>query len=188
MRARPSILPAAILLVLMLFGLDGAAVSQEDCDALRGDENILPGQLLDEGGSGWQPTALPGSKDLDEALAQLDYGDEVPVVHALDLDGDGEREYILTSAGGRLCGNAGCPHVLLAGRPLTRIGEMFGHVAILDERINGHRVVQAYARYLVEATSLDTWVFDGKAYRLVSHAIVDRCGLEQWRRRMRSGG
>lgn len=28
--------------------------------------------------------------------------------------------------------------------------------------------------------------FDGKAYRLVAHASIDSCGLEQWSRRIRN--
>ena len=68
---------------------------------------------------------------------------------------------------------------------MKRIGAFFGHLAILDERLNGYRIIQAYSRHMAAATSLDTYVFDGKAYRLVSHVVLDPCGFEQWGRRFK---
>jgi hypothetical protein len=171
-----------------LAGLLGAtpARAQGDCAALRGDEAVLPGEMIVHDSAGWKTRGLPPSPDVSRALTALDYGDELPVALGIELGGDGTRAYLLTSPGTRLCGTGGCPYVLLAGTPLRRIGEFFGHLAVLDTRINGHRVIQSYSRYRGDATSLDTYVFDGTAYRHVSHAVLDPCGLEQWRRRLRS--
>lgn len=159
--------------------------AQSDCAPLRGDEAILPGQLLDDDASAWRHRRLPSHGDVDRALIDLDYGDELPFVRTIDLNGDGRPELLLTSPVGRLCGNGGCPYLLLAADSLKKIGEFFGHLAVLDERINGYRIVQSYSRSSASASSLDTFVFAGGTYRLVSHVTVDSCGLEQWGRRMR---
>jgi len=52
--------------------------------------------------------------------------------------------------------------------------------------VNGFRIIQTSSRYRVSDSGLDTYVFDGMAYRFMSHAIVDFYGLEQWSRRMRA--
>ncbi len=166
---------------LLCFAVIGVVRAAEECDQFRGDENILPGELL---GKTWKKMELPDKGEVNAALAQLDEQD-TPHVQRIDLNGDGRPELLLTSSGGRLCGNAGCPYQLLAAQSFKRIGEFFGHLAILDERVNGYRIIQNFSRYLSSLTSLDTYVFDGKTYRLVAHAIVDQCGLEQWSRRMR---
>lgn len=95
---------------------------------------------------------------------------------------------LLTTPDGRLCGDAGCPYVLLDPITLTRIGEFFGHLTILDKRVNGYRIFHSWSRYQGSTTRLDTYVFDRGAYRLVSHALIDFCSLEQWRRLMRQAG
>ena len=163
-------------------GLAGPARADSECDELRGDERTLPGELL---GKARTYRELPSKGDVDDALARLDYLDEGPLLYSIDLNADGRAELPLTSPGGRLCGNAGCPYILLDPKSLKRIGEFFGHLAILDERINGYRIIQSFSRYRVSDSSLDTYVFNRGAYRLVAHAIVGACGLEQWLRRMR---
>jgi hypothetical protein len=168
-------------LVLLCCAVIGVARVAEACELFRGDENLLPGELL---GKTWTKTKLPDKGDVNAALAQLDEQD-IPAVRKIDLNGDGRPELLMTSSDGRLCGNAGCPYQLLAPQSFKRIGEFFGHLAILDERVNGYRIIQSFSRYLSSLTRLDTYVFDGKAYRLVAHAIVDQCGLEQWSRRLR---
>lgn len=159
--------------------------AQSDCAPLRGDEVLLPGELLDDDASAWSHRRLPSKGDVDRALTDLDYGDELPFVRAIDLNGDGRPELLLTAPAGRLCGNGGCPYVLFAAGSLKKIGEFFGHPAVLDERINGFRIVQSYSRVAASYSSLDTYVFAASGYRLVSHVILDSCGLEQWGRRMR---
>jgi hypothetical protein len=164
-------------------GLVTDSVAQGDCDALRGDEAVLPGEFIPD--HEWRSVSLPSVGDLDRALTDLDYQDELPFVYAIDLDGDRAPEYLMTTPNGRLCGTGGCPYILLAGKSMKRIGEFFGRPAILDARVNGYRVIQTFSRFRGMATSLDTYVFDGRAYRLSSHVILEPCGFEQWGRRIR---
>lgn len=176
-------------MILALFDLWGFAflvtdaAAQGDCVALRGDEAVLPGEFLRD--NGWKTVSLPSVGDLDKALTDLDYQDEMPFVYAVDLNGDRAPEYLVATPNGRLCGTGGCPYILLAGTPMKRIGEFFGHLAILDARVNGYRIIQTFSRYQGTTTSLDTYVFDGGAYRLSSHVILESCGFEQWGRRIR---
>lgn len=174
----------SVPLILVAFCLHTAQAA-DDCKALRGDESILPGRFLPENGTAWQSRRLPLRGDLDAVLVELDTGEDLPVFYEADLNGDGHKELFVTTAGGRLCGSAGCPYVLLAPGSLKKIGAFFGHPAILDERINGYRIIQSYSRLESAYTNLDTYVFDGKRYRRVAHAILEPCGLEQWNRRMR---
>lgn len=173
-----------LLLVLAIF--IHTAQAADDCKALRGDESILPGRILREDGTAWRSRAFPSRGDLDAALLELDSAEDMPVVHEADLNGDGHKELFLTTAGGKLCGTAGCPYVVLAPGSLKKIGAFFGHLAILDERINGYRIIQSFSRLESAYTNLDTYVFDDKRYRQVAHVILESCGLEQWYRRMRS--
>lgn len=175
-------LTCIVVAVILSAAFIPCARADSECDDLRGDELTLPGELL---GKAWKRRNLPAKGDVDDALARLDYNDEVPQVYSVDLNADGRAELLLTSPGGRLCGNAGCPYILLDPKTQKRIGEFFGHLAILDERVNGYRIIQSFSRYRVSVSSLETYVFDRGTYRLVSHAIVDTCGLEQWQRRMR---
>jgi hypothetical protein len=179
---------AAALLPLALLAPGPVARAQDHCDAIRGDEGVLPGKYLPQNPAAWPTQPLPDRGDADAALIRLDDGgDGLAAVHELDLDGDGHPERFLTSADGRLCGSAGCPYVLLASDSQRVIGDFFGHLAVLDERINGYRIIQSFSRLLAGATNLDTYVFDGERYRLVAHAILDPCGLDQWGRRMHEG-
>lgn len=158
-----------------------------DCDALSGDEGALPGMIVPRAGPAWKRLRLPSKGDVDDALSRLDNGDEEPLVYAVDLNADGHDELLLTTENERLCGNAGCPYLLLDPKSFRQIGEFFGHLAILDERVNAYRIIQSYSRYRTDTSSLDTYVFHRGAYRRVAHSLVDACGLEQWRRGMRNG-
>lgn len=162
------------------------AFAGSDCDELRDDERILPGVLVPRAGQAWIRLDLPANGDVDDALSRLDTSDERPLAYAVDLNSDGHAELFLTTEDDRLCGNAGCPYLLLDPKSFRRIGDFFGRLAILDERVNGYRIIQSYSRYRTDASSLDTYVFDRGAYRRVAHALVDFCGLEQWHRRMRN--
>lgn len=174
------------ILLLVVATFIHTAQAADDCMALRGDESILPGHILPEDGTAWHSRALPLRGDLDAALVELDSAEDLPVVHEADLNGDGHEELFLTTAGCKLCGSAGCPYVVFAPGSLKKIGAFFGHLAILDERINGYRIIQSYSRLESAYTNLDTYVFEGKRYRQVAHVILESCGLEQWYRRMRS--
>lgn len=168
-----------------LSGMASLARAESECNELRGDEQILPGEFL---GNAWGRHELPSKGDVDEALTRLDSYDEGPLANSVDLNRDGKPELFLASPDGKLCGNAGCPYVLLDPESLKRIGEFFGHqLALLDERVNGYRIVQSYSRLRFDATNLDTYVYDVGQYRLVAHVVLDSCGLEQWSRRIRRG-
>jgi hypothetical protein len=179
----------AVLAAMTYLGTSSApTLADSECDDLRGDERILPGEFVPDLGGAWKSPVLSLQGDVGDALARLDFGEALPLVYSVDLNGDGEAELLLTTPDGKLCGNAGCPYILLAGKTMKQIGEFFGHLAILDERVNGYRIIQSYSRYRVYSSSLDTYVFDGGMYRPVSHALVDACGLEQWSRRLRGDG
>lgn len=171
----------AIGFVVELLVAAAVARAQPDCDALSDDDAYVPGALV--GDDQWRAADLPEVGDVDQALAELD-SSEGARVHAVDLDGDRKPESFVTSRES-VCGTGGCPFVLLAASSMKRIGTFFGHLAILDERINGYRVIQTYSRYRGEATALDTHVFDGKAYRRVSHVVLEPCGFAQWSRRLK---
>jgi len=170
------------LLLCLLAGIEVHADS--GCDEVRDEVTTLSGEFL---GNAWRNKELPEKGDVIDALTQLDE-DGVPWVQAIDLNGDGQPELMLTSSGERLCGTAGCPYELLAPRTYKRIGQFFGHLAILDERINGYRIFQNYSKHMGSATRLDTYVFDRGAYRLVAHVILDGCGFDLWRRQIRMLG
>jgi hypothetical protein len=174
--------PALVVLCGAAFlGTDSAA--QGECEAWRGDEAVLPGESIPD--NGWKAISLPPLGDVDQALTELDYQDELPVAFAIDLNDDRAPEYLVTTPNGRLCGTGGCPYILLAGKSMKPMGEFFGHLAILDARVNGYRILRTFSRYRGTATSFDTHVVDGRAYRLSSHAILEPCGFEQWDRRIR---
>lgn len=163
------------------------AQAQPDCDALSGDEALLPGELLPGAGNRWKAMALPERGDVNKVLSALDA--DAALVYRVDLNLDGRTELLLTSPDGKLCGNGGCPYELLETKTMKRIGSFFGHgLALLYERVNGYRVIQTWGRYRAGSTSLDTYAFDGRRYKLIAHAIVEDCGLAQWHKRMRLNG
>lgn len=173
------------LLVLLMAA--APARSQPDCDALRGDEAVLPGELLLRAGKRWKTMELPERGDVNAALRALDA--ETALVYRVDLNGDGRAELLLASPDDKLCGNGGCPYELLDPKTMKRIGSFFGQgLAFLDERVNDYRIIQTWGRHRGAATSLDTYAFDGLRYKLIAHAIVEECGLAQWHRRLRPDG
>lgn len=179
-------LPLVFFVALLIALSTSTAFADSDCGELRADERILPGTNVPHAGQAWKRQRLPSKGDVDDALSRLDNNDERPLVYAVDLNADGHAELLLTTEDERLCGNAGCPYLLLDPMSFRRIGEFFGRLAILDERVNGYRIIQSYSRYGVAASSLDTYVFHRGAYRRVAHALVEFSGLEQWHRGMRN--
>lgn len=91
----------------------------------------------------------------------------------------------MASPAGRLCGNGGCPYVLLAPGSLAIIGEFFGHLVLLDERINGFQIIQEYSHVGAGYTRLGTFIYDRGRYRLTVDVVLDSCGFEQWQHQMR---
>lgn len=136
---------AAASVLAMGFALTKPALAGGECDELRGDERILPGESIPYLGPAWKSWALPRKGDVDDALARLDYGDELPLVYPIDLNKDRNNELLLTTPGGRLCGNAGCPNILLAPETMKRIGGVLrasGDFGRTRERVSSHSVLQ----------------------------------------------
>lgn len=132
----------------------------------------------------FSPRTLRPDGDVASVLQALDYAvDEVPRVYADDLDGDGASEYLIVSHD-RLCGTAGCPYALLDGHGMREIGNFFGHVALLDARINGFPVIQAMSKRDLSAVNLSTFVFDGGRYREVAYSLLNEPGVSEWHRRI----
>ena len=175
-----------VLVLALASTLDRPVSSaDEDCSALDTGEQGSSGQMVRLGPDDWKSRRLPERGDLDAVLAKLDYRDELPIVQEIDLDGDGQAEILIRSPDARGCGNAGCPYVALSAGSVATIGEFFGYLAILDERINGYRVIQSFGRVRAGATALDTYVFDGKRYRSIARVVLESCGFELWRRHIR---
>lgn len=175
----------AAAISLLAFSLESPAARAGDhCPVPDAGEGVLAGRLMPQGPDAWKPRRVPLQRNVTAALDKLDYGGESPVVHEIDLNEDGHKELLIASPAGRLCGNGGCPYVLLAAGSLATIGEFFGHMAVLDERINGFRIIQSYSHVGAGFTSLETYVFDGSRYRLVTRVVLESCGFDQWQRRM----
>lgn len=128
---------------------------------------------------------LPQAGDVPAALSALDYEKtERPFAYVEDFNGDGVADFLLGTPNHRLCGTAGCPYLLIEGRSLKIIGDFFGTIAVLKRRTNGFPVIQTVAKRDLAATNLHTFVFDGRAYRLVSHSLLEARGLEEWHRNL----
>lgn len=174
---------STILSVLAFLLESPAAHAEMDCPLPRAGEQVLPGKLMPQEALAWKTRRLPARHDVTAALDRRDYGDELPAVHEMDLNDDGCGERFLVSPEW-LCGTGGCAYVLLASGSLAMIGEFFGHLAFLDERVDGFRVIQSYSHVGAGLANLDTYVFDGRTYRLVAHVVLESCGFEQWQRQM----
>jgi hypothetical protein len=111
------------------------------------------------------PITLPAMVDI-ESL-DLDYDDRATVVgHIIDLDGDGEADFIVRSAPG-LCGATGnCPFAVVDGRSGRRLGQVGGTtVVIVNQRVNGYPILQTWWTMSADAGEHSTYQFDGGAYR-----------------------
>ena len=167
-----------LLLTVVLFGSRSDLASAGSSEA---DTASLKGKLIRYDELKHQRVRQDG--DVPAALTALDYEkDELPFVHVEDFNGDGVSDFMLGTPNGRLCGTAGCPYSLIDGRSLKNIGDFFGTVAVLKKRINRFPVVQTVSRRDVAATNLHTFVYDGRTYRVVSHALLDARGIVEWHR------
>ena len=140
-------------------------------------ENNLQGQLI--GNKDLQPRAAL-AKSFKEIVAMLEYDNgEAPLAYEADFNGDGTIDYLIRSSD-RLCGTAGCPYVLIDGKAGRVIGEFFGGVAILRQRINSYPVIQTVSKYDINATHVMTFVHDDGRYRQVAYALLERRGMDKW--------
>ena len=116
---------------------------------------------------------LPALGDIPAVLAELEVGEgEAAKALLVDMNADGTADWLVESSP-TLCGTGGCPYVLVDGRSGRRLGEFFGSsIVILEQRINGLPVVQAFAHLSVDSGTFTTSVFDGTSYQTVSSLLL----------------
>ena len=118
---------------------------------------------------------------ISDVMASLDYWeDELPYVYLMDINQDGHDEIFLGSPEYRLCGSAGCPYFMVNGTTGELIGEFFGTLVLTENYVNDYPVIQAISRLDMEYTNLHTYVYDAETYKIVSHAILDSKGMDEW--------
>lgn len=172
-----------VLLIAIL--CPGWHAGRANADVPQADRVFLSGRLIHYEELKQQRLPLRGG--MSAALAALDYEDgELPLVYIQDLNADGASDYLLGSPHGRLCGTAGCPYMLADGESFEIIGEFFRTIAVLAGRVATYPVIQTLSKRDITTTNLDTFVFDGRMYRLVSHALVESRGLEEWHGNLRA--
>jgi len=128
---------------------------------------------------------LPSAGDIPHLLLDFEYlENETPKAFVTDFNGDGIDDYLVQSSN-RLCGNGGCPYALVDGKTKKRIGEFFGSpMLILDQKINGHPVIQCYAHLNAESGGFATWVFEGKKYQIVSSVYLEGKSVQELFKKM----
>jgi hypothetical protein len=106
--------------------------------------------------------------------SELDYEDAEPVRGiAVDLNGDGVRDYLLESAP-RLCGNGGCVYVLYDGATRRKLGQFFGSpLYVRGERTHGALNIATYSHQSADSATYTEYGFDGKVYSVTSARTVD---------------
>jgi hypothetical protein len=116
--------------------------------------------------------ALPPDVRL-AAASDLDYDDAEPITGvAVDLNGDGIRDYLLQSAP-RLCGNGGCVYVLYDGATRKKLGEFFGSPLYVHvERSHGAQNIATYSHQSADSATYTEYGFDGKVYSVTSVRTV----------------
>lgn len=111
----------------------------------------------------------------------LEYGDnELPHAYVSDLNGDGVPDYLIV-ASPVICGTGGCPYVLVDGKSNRAIGEFFGAIALIDQKINKYPVIQAISKLDIAAVTVSTYVFDGRYYRLTASSVLEERGISAWK-------
>ncbi|MEO5358838.1 MAG: hypothetical protein H7843_00155 [Nitrospirota bacterium] len=146
--------------------------------------------------SGWQDDTklqLNGVPVHIESCKPVDIGNLPPEVDALqsgetdmlhafvrDLNRDGVPDYLFV-AHPNICGTGGCPYVLVDGKSRHAIGEFFGSIVLLDQKINGYPVIQATSKYDITSVTVTTHVFDGKDYKVVALFLLEERGIAKWK-------
>ena len=121
------------------------------------------------------------SADIRRAVGfDLEYDEAEPIKGvAVDLNGDGIKDYLLQSASS-LCGNGGCVYVLCDGATRRKVGQFFGSPLIVRaERVHGYPNISTYSHQSVGSGTYADYSFDGNVYivtatRSVKGAAVDR--------------
>lgn len=148
------------------------------------------------GSSGWQyddnlqlsgvPVRIESFRpvDIDNLPPEVDalQSGETDLLHAYvrDLNGDGIPDYLFI-AHPNICGTGGCPYVLVDGKSRHTIGEFFGSIVLLDQKINGYPVIQTTSKYDITSVIVTTHVFDGKGYKLAALFLLEERGIDKWK-------
>jgi len=123
---------------------------------------------------------LPDKPAFREAMAELDYPEGVvPKIVEIDMNGDGHPECWIQGPPDA-CGTGGCPCIIMDGKTGRRIGSVFGSpFFVSDLKINGCAVIHAYAHAGAGSGTVSVWVFDGKAYVLVSRIDLEGASVDK---------
>ena len=133
------------------------------CAASHAEEVLLAGERLSP-----QHFALrdvSARPALRSVLDELEYNDARTVsIYRRDLDDDGQTDDLIRAAPG-LCGNGGCPYVLVDGRTQQVIGRFFAGTLIISHTpVGGFPVVYGISHVSADTSEWSCSVFDGRAY------------------------
>ena len=126
----------------------------------------------------FKPVTIRNLPPETDALGYRD--NELSHAYVSDMNGDGVPDYLI-AAHPNLCGTGGCPYLLVDGKSVRTIGEFFGTVALLEQKINGYPAIQAMTKLDNTAVTVSTYVFDGKIYRLVASSLLEERGITAWK-------
>lgn len=127
----------------------------------------------------FKPVAISNLPPEADALEYRD--NELPHAYVSDLNGDSVPDYLI-AAHPDLCGTGGCPSLLVDGKSRRAIGEFFGTIALLDQKINGFPVIQSVSKLDIAAITIVTHVFDGKVYRPAASSLLEERGIAHWKK------
>jgi hypothetical protein len=121
-----------------------------------------PGVRLTD--SAFREQNLPQNRDIRAIALVQDYEDGRAKFFAIDVNGDGVRDFIIRS-NDSLCGTGGCGYVLVDGKTFTTLGEFTGVEPIIsDSKVNGHALVIFIKYSAADRADLEVWAFNKKKY------------------------
>jgi hypothetical protein len=125
------------------------------------------------------PTSVPA--DIRRAVGfDLEYDEAEPINGvAVDLNGDGIKDYLLQSAPS-LCGNGGCVYVVCDGATKVKVGQFFGSPLIVRaERVHGYPIIATYSHQSAGSGDYTDYSFDGNVYVVTSTRRVEGEALDR---------
>jgi hypothetical protein len=125
------------------------------------------------------PISVPA--DIRRAIgSDLEYDETEPIKGvAVDLNGDGIKDYLLQSAPS-LCGNGGCIYVLCDGATRKKLGRFFGSpLYVRAEHVHGYPNVATYSHQSASSGNYTNYSFDGNAYVVTSTRSVEGAAAER---------
>ena len=125
------------------------------------------------------PISVPA--DIRRAVGfDLEYDEAEPIKGvAVDLNGDGIKDYLLQSAP-TLCGTGGCIYVLFDGATRKKLGQFVGSPLIVRaERVHGYPNIATYSHQSVGSGDYTNYSFDGTAYVVTSTRVVEGAAVDR---------